>query len=198
MNLDPAIRTKFAPLEVAQAFARAHRRVFGIFPGPTLVRVLCAWSAFETDRWRSCLDANLCNMRGTYRGHATSFKASEIENGVEVFLPPSASNLFRAYVPDEARGLSALDCAAEELIRFVGTASNPEVRPNRFARAWDAACQGDLATFVDGLAHPTLPGIDHVPGFFTANPRVYLAGVTRHYDELADDLAGLEPYPEAS
>lgn len=172
LTLDPATRTPVTPEQAFDAFSDGHVTVFGVTPGRELVRTLAAWSAFETGRWRAMWDFNMTNMRGTWQGHATTFKASEIIDGKEVFLPPSADNLFRAY-PDAYAG-------AVDTIRFVGTASNPTVRPNRYQRAWDAAMVGDLPTFVDGIAHPTLPGIAKVPGFFTANPRVYLSGMQRH------------------
>lgn len=183
MTLHPATRTRLRPPEAIAAFSDAHLRVFGIVPSDVLLWVLASWSAFETDAWRAMFGNNMSNMRGSWHGQSTTFKASEVIDGKEVFLAPSASNLFRCYP-------TAVD-GAEDTIRFVGTASDPAKRPNRYERAWNAALVGDFETFVDGLAHPTLPGIKKVPGFFTANPRVYLAGVRRHAGDLRAYFPGL-------
>lgn len=183
MILQPNIKTKCTADEFIQASSDAHVRIFGIVPSDVLLWVFSAWSSFETWHWLSMHDWNALNMRGTWHGMATTFKASEIIDGKEVFMPPSANNLFRAY-PGLAEGV-------EDGMRFVGTASHPELRPNRYERAWNAALVGDIPTFVDGLAHPTLPGVAHVPGFFTANPRVYLAGVELHAESLRIYFPGL-------
>lgn len=191
MILQPNVLTKASASGVIGAYSIAHVRVFDAPISGTLVELLTAWSAFETWFWRAMHDWNLTNMRGTWRGNGTTFKASEIdEHGKEIFLPPSATNVFRAYV-----GSSALIDSAEDNIRFVGTASNPGVRPNRFQEAWDAARRGDVEGFVMGLAFPKLPGIEHVPGFFTANPRVYLAGVQHCLDTLRSDFDAYERAP---
>lgn len=176
MILQPNIRTRITADEFIPEATDSHVRIFGIIPSDLVIWVFSAWSSFETDEWRSMYDFNVVNIRGTWHGQATTFKASEIIDGKEVFLPPSPENLFR-YYPRLRDGI-------EDAMRFIGTASNPEVRPNRYERAWNAALAGDLDTFVDGLAHPTLPGVPKVPGFFTANPRVYLAGVRRHAHDL--------------
>lgn len=191
MILRPNIITKHTTLEVISAYTEAHLRVFTAPISGTLVEMLTAWSAFETWFWKFCHDDNLTNMRGTWQGNGTTFKASEIDaNGKEIFLPPSATNVFRAYV-----GSTAIVDSAEDNIRFVGTASNPSVRPNRYQEAWDAAQRGDVEGFVMGLAFPKLPGIEKVPGFFTANPHVYLAGVQHCLDTLRSDFDAYERTP---
>lgn len=187
MILQPNVLTKHTTPEVIAAFGAAHLRVFMTPITGTLVEMLTAWSAFETWFWKACHDENLTNMRGTWHGNGTTFKASEIINGVEVFLPPSAKNVFRAYT-------DPVD-SAEDTIRFVGTASNPTVRPNRYQYAWNAAHAGDVEGFVMGLAEPTIPGIAHVPGFFTANPHVYLVGVQHCLDTLRPDFDAYERAP---
>lgn len=141
---------------------------------------VAAWSAFETWYWHAMHGWNWTNMRGAYEGMTTTFKASEIIDGKEVFLPPSAQNTFK-YFPDPITGMKVA-------IAFVAIASNPAVRPNRYADAWAAAGRGDLAGFVNGLAKPHLPGVDKVPGFFTANPLVYLKGVELAARTLAPDI----------
>lgn len=176
------IRTTLTPAEAIHVIGAAHERIFLVPPSGVLWLTLAAWSAFETDAWRAMHGFNFVNLRGSWRGRSTSFKASEIIDGREVFLPPSADNLFRSYP-------TALD-GAEDALRFIGTASAPP-RPNRYQAAWEAAQRGDVPAFVDGLRNPTINGM-HVPGFFTANPTVYLAGVQRH----ALKLRALIPTPE--
>lgn len=191
MILQPNILTRRSAPEVIQAYSIAHVRVFTTPITGTLAELLTAWSAFETWFWKAMHDCNLTNMRGTWKGNGTTFKASEIDaNGKEIFLPPSAKNVFRAYV-----GSTALVDSAEDTIRLIGTASNPGVRPNRFQAAWDAAQRGDVEGFVMGLAEPELPGIEHVPGFFTANPHVYLVGVQHCLDVLRPDFDAYERAP---
>lgn len=185
--MDANILTKLDPGVAIMAIGYGHKRVFGAIPERPLWRVVSAWSAFETDMWRAMHDNNFVNLRGSWRGHATSFKASEIIDGVEVFMPPSSENLFRAY-PTPVDG-------AEDAIRFIGTASAPP-RPNRYQAAWEAARSGDIPGFVDGLRNPHIPGIGKVPGFFTANPRVYLAGVERYADKLDPYIPGGGNEPE--
>jgi len=194
MILRPNILTKHTSFEVLRAYSIAHVRVFTTPITGTLAEMLTAWSAFETWFWKLCHDDNLTNMRGTWRGNGTTFKASEIDaHGKEIFLPPSATNVFRAYT--DSPGVPAIVASAEDNIRFVGTASNPSVRPNRYQEAWDAAQRGDVEGFVMGLAEPKLPGVEHVPGFFTANPRVYLAGVQHCLDTLRPDFDTYERAP---
>jgi hypothetical protein len=186
--LQPNVFTRRSAAEVISAFQAAHVRIFAEPATETLVEVMTCWSAFETWLWHSMHDDNLTNMRGTWHGNGTTFKgASEIINGKEVFLPPGPDNVFRAYI-----GPTSLVDSAEDTMRFVGTASNPAARPNRYQDAWDAAHRGDLEGFVNGLAFPKLPGIERVPGFFTANPRVYLAGVQHCAVELQPDFSVLE------
>jgi len=194
MILRPNIITRHTSFEVLSAYSTAYIRVFSTPISGTLAEILTAWSAFETWFWKACHDSNLTNMRGTWRGNGTTFKASEIdEYGKEIFLPPSATNIFRAYA--ESAGVPAVVASAEDNIRFIGTASNPSVRPNRYQESWDAAKLGDVEGFVMGLAFPKLPGIAHVPGFFTANPRVYLAGVQHCLDVLRPDFDVYERAP---
>lgn len=200
MNLQPNILTVRTAPQVIAAYSMAHVRVFSAPITGTLAEVLAAWSGFETWLWRAMHDDNLVNKRGTWHGNGTTFKgASEIIDGKEVFLPPGPDNIFAAYdpTPDPITGSKGLVDSAEDAIRFIGTASHPELRPNRYQDAWEAAQRGDLEGFVMGLAFPKLPGIAKVPGFFTANPKVYLAGVTHCAQELrpAFDAYEREPYP---
>lgn len=191
MTLVANILTRRSAAQVIAAFSAAHVRIFSVPAPGALVETLTAWSAFETWLWRSMHCDNVVNMRGEFRGNGTTFKgASEIIDGKEVFLPPGPDNEFRAYV-----GATSLTDAAEDAERFIGTASNPAVRPNRYQEAWDAAVRGDLEGFVMGLAFPKLPGIAKVPGFFTANPRVYLAGVANCAQELRRDFESYEAFP---
>lgn len=198
MILQPNIITKRTAPQVLQGFSLAHVRVFTAPISGTLAELLTAWSAFETWLWNSMHDDNLVNKRGTWHGNGTTFKgASEIIDGVEHFLPPGPDNIFAAYdpTPDPVTGSRGVIDSAEDAIRFIGTASNPSVRPNRYQEAWDAAQRGDVEGFVMGLAFPKLPGVVKVPGFFTANPRVYLAGVQHCLDVLRPDFDAYERAP---
>jgi flagellum-specific peptidoglycan hydrolase FlgJ len=170
--IEPPVRTRQDAGEAVEAIADAHVVVFGIDPSPELLGVLAAQSSFETDEWRAMWNWNYGNIRGAWSGHATSFRAGEIIDGVEKILDPGPENLFRSY-PGAKQG-------AEDFIRFLGTASHPD-RPNRYQGAWDAACRGSVVGFIDGLRDG---------GYFTAVPHVYLRGVQSH-------LLKLQPYLEA-
>jgi hypothetical protein len=198
MILQPNVITKRTTPQVLEAWSRAHLRVFSTPISGTLAEALTAWSAFETWFWEAMHDDNLVNKRGTWHGQGTTFKgASEIIDGKEVFLPPGPENIFAAYdpTPDPFTGSKGLVDSAEDALRFIGTASHPELRPNRYQEAWDAAGRGDMEGFVMGLAFPKLPGIAKVPGFFTANPKVYLAGVIRCATKLRPDFDAFERTP---
>jgi hypothetical protein len=141
--------------------------------------VLCAQSAFETDDWHSMHDWNLVNLRGSYQGVSTTFKAGELDaNGREVLLKPGADNPFRAYM--------GLGPAANDFVRFIFTQSRPD-RPNRYAAAAHAARAGDIDGYVKNLRGPNKDGSwtingQKCGGFFTAVPHVYLAGCRRRFE----------------
>lgn len=157
-----AVRTPLTPLEAIDAIWHAHQEVIG-GPCPVpLLEILSAQSAFETARWKALWNFNFGNIRGTGPGGEwmSIHGAGEIDaNGKEYFPPDGHENMFAAY-RDRYAG-------AGGLVRFLGTASHPPA-PNRYQRAWDAACAGDLAGFVRGIREQ---------GYFTAGLERYTSGV---------------------
>lgn len=155
----PAKRTVLTPEDAMQFLIEAHEKCIGGEPGGALLWILSAQSALETAQWKACWNNNFGNIRGQWHGMWTSFRAGEIEGGHEVILEPGLNNMFRAY-PDAETG-------AEDFVSFLGVASHPP-EPNRYQYAWDAACRGDEAAYVEGLRRG---------GYFTASPDRYLAAL---------------------
>jgi hypothetical protein len=162
----PARRTVLSRAEAARAIRDAFARVFGEAPSPETLAILVAQSALETGHWRSMWCWNFGNIRGSFRGAWTSFRAGEIVDGREIFLEAGPANKFRAYA-SAAEG-------AEDFVRFLGTATRPG-QSNRYASAWAAALRGDAMTFALELGRA---------GYYTASREKYAATVRALVDVM--------------
>ena len=156
----PPQRTPMSVDEAIDVFASAYRTLFSRKPSAETLAILVAQCALETGNWKSCWNHNQGNIRGTFFGAWTSFKAGEIIDGKEVILEPGANNKFRAY-PSAIEGV-------QDYMRFLGIDTTPDNgKPNRYEKAWAAAEAGDLRAFVFAL---------HAAGYFTADPKRYYDG----------------------
>lgn len=158
--------TRLTPSEAVEALAAAFRDVTGVRPTPRSLAILVAQTALETGQWKKMHNFNFGNIRGTFEGRWTSFRASEIVDGKEVFLDPGEDNKFRAY-PDAAAG-------ARDFIRFLAVDTNGD-GSNRYERAWQAVLDGFPRGFVACLARA---------GYFTASERLYYDGLRALYDQF--------------
>ena len=152
----------------------AYLAEFGEVPSARQLAILAAQVALETGHGKHLWNHNFGNIRGSYNGASTSLKhATEIIDGREVSVPDG----FRAY-PNAREG-------ARDFLRFLGVDTTPHNnRPNRYQKAWDAACAGDVAAYVRELK---------AAGYFTASLTKYLAGVERlvvDYMPLALEYVG--------
>jgi hypothetical protein len=150
-----AVRTILSPTQAIDAIWHAHQDIIG-GPCPVpLLEILSAQSALETARWHSMWNDNFGNLRGHGDAGSMSIKgADEIIDGK------------RQTGEDVDAGFAAYSSAQEgarAFVRYLGVASHPPA-PNRFQKAWDAACSGDVDTYINEL---------HAHGYFTASPEVY-------------------------
>jgi hypothetical protein len=184
--LVPNVLTRSTYGDVTDALTRAIADILEESPTKPWLDVLAAQSAFETGEWKLMHDWNVVNLRGTFQGTATTFKAGELDaEGREVLLQPGPHNLFRAY-PSLAYGV-------RDFVRFIFTQSRPD-RPNRYAAAADAARAGDVVGYVKNLRGPNPDGTwtiqgQRLGGFFTAVPHIYLAGTERFFRQFEGNEA---------
>lgn len=116
------------------------------------VPILMSQSALETGNWAELICYNFGNFKRLHGQDWCTFETTEIVNGERVAMRAA----FVAYADAEsgARGfLSDLK--------------------SMFPNAWAAAMRGDLVAFVHELK---------VRGYFTADEKEYLAGVSRKLD----------------
>jgi hypothetical protein len=165
--MTPAVRTRLSPGDALDAIVDAHNSVVGGDPSDECLEILGAHSALETAQWQAMWNNNFGNIRGSFFGAWTSFRAGEIEDGHEVILEPGPDNMFRAY-PNRVVG-------AKDFLAFIAIASHPP-EPNRYAMAWEAAQNGDAAGYVYGLKQG---------GYFTANEDRYLKALRSEETFLA-------------
>jgi hypothetical protein len=171
--MTPAVRTVLSRVEAARAIRDACARVFGVVPAGETLAILVAQSALETGHWRSMWCWNFGNIRGSFQGAWTSFRAGEIVDGREIFLDAGPTNKFRAY--------ASAGAGAEDFVRFLGTATRPG-QTNRYAAAWAAALRGDALTYALELGRA---------GYYTANREKYAATVRTLVDVMRATCVGV-------
>lgn len=153
-------QTIATPEQIAAAMADAFESTIGgeIPPGTIL---LCTgqWCV-EVGNGLHMWNWNGGNMRGTFQGKWTSFRAGEIINGKEVFLDPGPANKFRSYGV-VADGLEGLRRGVEDYLSYL-----QRRQPKALARA----AINDVVGFVREL---------HAGGYFTAHEATYLDACQR-------------------
>ena len=158
LGFNHPVKTQLSPADALDALADAHNSMVGGEPTNVLLAVLATHTALETAFWQSMWNYNFGNIRGTYVGQWTSFKAGEIIDGKEVILDPGPMNKFRAY-PDKVEGAKDYISLLNRLYPF----------------AWQSACEGNIRRFTLDL---------HEGGYFTANPTVYLKAMIGDFNKL--------------
>jgi len=184
-------KTPLSPNEVVDAFRVAIRRVCGYEPTPEGLAVVVAGSALETGRWRSLYCYGFGNVKAgsTWPGLYYTIRLNEVETRsgkrVVVWYDPVLGELvgkngparypnkpyadppghyqcrMRAF-PDAASG-------AAEHVEFLAVDTTPNNgKPNRYARAWQAAMDGDPEAFCRELG---------AAGYYTADVDTYARAV---------------------
>ena len=169
--------TPLSPSEAAAALASAYQRLVGVPPSQSVLALLIAQSALETEDWKKIHNYNFGNQKaGTNYPLIVQFRCSEIVKGVEKFFdPPAPECNFRAY---ESAAAGALD-----YLRVL------HGRPHW----WQGLQTEDPSAFVDALATP--------PKYFTANPSLYKSALTSRllqYGPLAEGALERPARPPAA
>lgn len=148
--------------QAAKAFSQAYQKVVGKVPAPEVLNLLIAQSAFETGNWgKGIHNYNFGNAKATsHDKYVQYFRCSEVINGVETFFdPPSPVCKFAAF-PTAEEG-------AEAYIKLLQGRSN----------WWNGLHTGTVAGFVQGLTTQ--------PAYFTADPSIYAAGMSRLFSQYS-------------
>lgn len=167
MAFIPNQLTPVSAEQLVAALARAYKRVTGSAASKAILALLVGQVALETGGTGGTLHSihnwNLGNVRGTYNGDWTSFRAGEIDaSGHEYFLEAGdPRNKFRAY--------PSLEASAEDYVRTL------RAHPHW----WDGLQTGTIQGFIRGLTT--------YPAYFTANKQKYasiMAERARDYESL--------------
>jgi hypothetical protein len=157
--------TPFTDLELAGGMVEAYRFVFG---EDIERRQLCALAAqviLETGHGQYCHNFEIGNKKASpsFQGFVQFFRCNEVEHGKLVWYDP--------YNPACCfRGWDKLPKGIEAQLRFLGLATRGAGKPNRYAKAWDAAKRGDWIAFGDELG---------LAGYYTASRALYIKGLTQ-------------------
>lgn len=164
----PDKKTSLDADTAARALSDGYKKVEGRKPDVVTLMLLVGQVALETGNFKSIHNYNFGNVRGeSPAGLWTSFRASEIVDGKEVFLDVGEKNKFRAYS-------TAADGAAD-YIRILKS------RPHWWAGLQTKTVEG----FVKGLAT--------FPVYMTASPSLYarvLAERANHFAAVAKQYGG--------
>jgi hypothetical protein len=157
--------TPFTDLELAGGMVEAYRFVFG---EDIARRQLCALAAqviLETGHGQYCHNFEIGNKKASpsFQGFVQFFRCNEVENGRIVWYDPfNLQCCFRAW--------DKLPKGIDAHLRFLGLATRGGGKPNRYAKAWDAARRGDWIAFGDELG---------LAGYYTASRSLYIKGLTQ-------------------
>jgi hypothetical protein len=152
-----AIKTRVTAIEVYRALENAWIALFGAVPRRESLCVLLAQWAFETGHGKHMRWFNLGNekSRQTPGTNWCFYRCNEIIDGKTVWFDPDhPACCFRAF--------ATLDEGAEAYLTSLSA-------HRKFKQAWPEVLEGDAAQFVEKLK---------VAGYFTADVKVYKAGVT--------------------
>lgn len=172
--IDPPVLTQLADVAAAGALLEAYRFVFGFDLSRRALCCLLAQCLLETGNFQHCWCNNWGNVKASdlYPGASYFIRCNEVIDGKIVwFLPYNPGCRFRAF--------RSAAVGAEQYIRFLGTATNAAGKPNRYAKAWDAAMAGDPVSFVAELA---------AARYFTASVALYQAAVQKIFTYLLANL----------
>lgn len=112
-------------------------------------------------------NGNCGNLRGTYNGWWTSFRAGEGYGPNQVILEPGPTNRFRSYI---GPGEDATDPDVLQRARALGVRDYLDLLARKYPAALAAAAREDYVGFVHAL---------HAGGYFTANESAYGAAEER-------------------
>jgi len=209
MGYVPPKITPLEPRNVALLFDNALERL-GLKSAstPKCVAILVAQSALETGNWKAIWNSNFGNVKAgkSWTWDYTCIKLNEVltENGqrVVVWFAPEGrlasktgpvvsehSDVPPGHYQTRMRAFpTALDGAMDH-IAFLAKDTNPhDNKPNRYAKAFQAACDGDPKAYAHEL---------RVAGYYTADEAPYARAVqalTTKYYPLAVDADADEDF----
>lgn len=163
--------TPMTLLEAACAYDAAVKHVCGEELSRDALAAVVGQSAFESGWWKFNHLDNFTNMKigNGWQGSFTDFRCNEVINGkIEWFDPHHPQTWFRAFISADKNPQKSHQIGAEAAVRFIATATRSSSKPNRYARAWDAARAGDADGYALELG---------VAGFYTADRAAYRRGV---------------------
>jgi hypothetical protein len=201
--VDPKI-TPVEPRDVVRLFGSALERLpLKYASGPKCIAILTAQSALETGNWKSIWNYNWGNVKAgqSWKWDYTCIKLNEVINGVTQWFAPEGAlgrnkngpvieakyDVPPGHPQTRMRAFpTALDGALDH-IAFLALDSNPnDNKPNRYGKAFQAACDGDPVAYAHEL---------RVAGYYTADEAPYARAVqaltTKFYPIAVD--ADAEP-----
>lgn len=206
----PAKITPLAGRDVALLFDNALERL-GLKHAsiPKCVSILVAQSALETGNWKAIWNANFGNVKSgkSWKWDYTCIRLNEVLHGVVEWFAPEGKLGRNKNGPVIGENYSvppghpqtrmrafptALDGALDH-IAFLAIDSRPDDgKPNRYGKAFQAACDGDPKAFAHELK---------VAGYYTADEAPYARAVqaltTKFYPLAVDADADEDFLPPA-
>lgn len=167
MSQVDSVRTPFTPSALITALTAAYVAQLGHEPTHETTAVMCAQIALETANGADCLDWDVGNFKAAGGADFQAFKTWEMINGQRVEM-----------VCDFA-AFSSLESGLEAYLHAMYS---------HWTLGWAGAVKGDPVAFAHGL-HDQKPY-----GYFTADPTLYAAGVSRWFAYYMARLGG-DPSP---
>ena len=157
--------TPFTDFELAGSMVEAYRFTFDEDIARRQLCALVAQVILETGHGQYCHNFEIGNKkaRPAYQGMIQFFRCNEVEHGKIVWYDPfNPGCCFRAW--------DKLAKAIEAHLRFLGLATTGTGRPNRYAKAWEAAKRGDWNAFGEELG---------IAVYYTASRALYIKALVQ-------------------
>lgn len=168
-------KTPLTEAEACYYLNEAFTNIMGFSPSQNTLAILWAQSALETGRWSSLMNNNWGNIKKLKDTKYTSYKCSEVINGInEKFEPYHPQTFFAAW-----------DSPLEGATAYINFVKNRK----RYLDAWNSLIDGDPVKYVENLKKG---------GYFTALLEPYTKTVLSLFNEFNKKYPSLKKYEPPS
>lgn len=167
-----AVLTPLSEAEASYYLKTAWQKLFNEIPSIDTLSLLWAHTALEVDRWKQCYNWCWGNVKKIKSNKYTSYKCSEVVNGINKdYIPYNSQTFFSAY--------DSVEEGAEAYLMFL--------KGERYAGAFTQLIAGNPVKYCAALK---------VAGYFTADLIPYTAGVVslvKEFKKRQEELTSWEP-----